>query len=344
MLVLEVNLKIYNSNIKREIDITNLLEKYKIDMSLSDITSIYSDHSRFYHTFSHITTLLKDIEIDDDRLILAIIFHDIVYGANIENHEEKSAVFFQQHCNYENKFIEDVKHLIVATTNISYAKGELESEIIRVDRKVIHAKDISTLITWESQIFREFQRLSVNEYKLGRTAFLKKAYEETGNSILLELRDIVKNKVYKIGFYPGSFNPFHVGHFNILLKAEKSFDKVIIGVGVNFDKKGIDKVEIAKSVRNREIIYYSGLITTEIEKLSEHGEVFVVRGLRNAYDLQHEEGLRNVIKDFLPNQEFVYFFCNREYEHISSSLIRDIQSRIGENSMAEKIVKQYYLD
>ncbi len=96
-------------------------------------------------------------------------------------------------------------------------------------------------------------------------------------------------------------------------------------------------------IRNREIIYYPGLITTEIQMLKKHGDVFVVRGLRNAYDLQHEEGLRNAIKDFLPDQQFVYYFCDKEYEHISSSLIRDIQYR-GKDGSADFIVKKYTLE
>ncbi len=337
-------MKIYNENIQREIDLEELFDKYKISIGLNDVIAIYDDYMRFYHTFEHIVTLLKDIKIDDDRLIMAIVFHDIEFNVKIETYKEISAKFFEDHCEFDDSFVRVVREIILASKDIEHDEGMLESEIVRVDRKILHSKDINTLLTWERQIFKEYQNLSINEYKEARTSFLTRAYKETGNSILIELRDIIKNKVYKIGFYPGSFNPFHIGHHNILLKAEKSFDKVVIGVGINYDKKDITKVEIPRLISNREVITYSGLITSEIEALNLQGEVFIVRGLRNAYDLQHEEGLRNVIKDFLPEQEFVYFFCNKEYEHISSSLIRDIQSRRGESEKADRMVKRYCLD
>ncbi|MBN2796011.1 MAG: adenylyltransferase/cytidyltransferase family protein [Clostridia bacterium] len=334
-------MKITNHYLNKTWDLQGLLTKYHVTFTLEEIMKTYNHHSRFYHNFEHIRDMLKNIEIDDDALVIGILFHDIIYDGKIEHHEAESAAFFRAHCNGEEVFINIVESLIKATAYIKQELTELEKEIIRVDRSILYKTDINSLLTWEDDIFKEYQHLSINDYKEGRKAFLNYAFEETGNHTLLELRDIVVQKVYKIGFYPGSFNPFHIGHYNILQKAEKSFDKVVIGVGINYDKKDLQKTKLPDVVRNREIVFYSGLITTEIQRLKEHGEVFVVRGLRNAYDLQHEEGLRNVIKDFLPNQEFVYYFCDKEYEHISSSLIRDIMSRGQENGMASKMIERY---
>ena len=334
---------IENKYLGKKIDLEELLSKHKIDVTLEQIKKMYNHHSKFYHNFAHIEHLLSIVEIDDDKLVIAILFHDIMFDVKCDNHEKASAEFFKTHCFGEHDFKAKVYDLIMATENIGYKGDSLTKEIIRVDRLILHKTDINSLLTWEHNIFSEHQYLPIKEYKKGRVAFLNRAFEETGNNTLLELRDIVAEKVYKIGFYPGSFNPFHIGHYNILMKSEKSFDKVVIGVGVNYDKKDIDKVEIPDMIKNREIVYYNGLITTAIQSLSEHGEVFVVRGLRNAYDLQHEEGLRNVIKDFLPDQEFVYYFCDKEYEHISSSLIRDIQSR-GKTSVGFQMTKKYLLE
>ena len=334
---------IYNKTINKTIDLDVLLEKYHIDLTLNEIKKLYNHHSKFYHNFSHIEHLLSIIELEEESLYMAILFHDIKFDVRINNHEEASAVYFNEHCNASEQFKSNVTQLILATEYFKETKNPLENEIIRVDRLILQKKDINSLLTWEQNIFSEHQYLSINEYKKGRVSFLNQAYEETGNKTLLELRDIVDKRVYKIGFYPGSFNPFHIGHYNILKKAEKSFDKVVIGVGINFEKKDLAKVDVPDMIRNREIIYYPGLITTEIQMLKKHGDVFVVRGLRNAYDLQHEEGLRNAIKDFLPDQQFVYYFCDKEYEHISSSLIRDIQYR-GKDGSADFIVKKYTLE
>lgn len=334
---------IYNKVLNKTFDLELLLKKHNVDMSLEEIKVIYNHHSKYYHNFNHVEHLISIIERDEDVLVMAILFHDIKFDVRIDNHEEASADFFMLHCDGEEIFKTTVKRLILATEYFKETVDPLEKEIIRVDRLILQKTDINSLLTWEENIFSENQYLSINEYKKGRVSFLNQAYEETGNKTLLELRDIVDKKIYKIGFYPGSFNPFHIGHYNILKKAEKSFDKVVIGVGINYDKKDIDKVGIPDTIINREIIYYNGLITTEIQKLSEHGDVFVVRGLRNAYDLQHEEGLRNVIQDFLPEQEFVYYFCDKAYEHISSSLIRDIQSR-GKEGISTQIIKKYTLE
>lgn len=325
---------IKNKHLNKNIDLHHLLDTYHVTVSLDDIMKKYNHHSRYYHNFNHVVQLLEQIKVDDDRLIMAIVFHDIAFGGKIEQHELKSAQFFNDHCRAEDDFKSCVEKLILSTEYIKQEWNALEQEIIRVDRNILYKTDINSLLTWEVSIFKEFQHLSVDEYKAGRTSFLAFAYKETGNKTLLELRDIVAEKVYKVGFYPGSFNPFHIGHYNILEKAEKSFDKVVIGVGVNYEKKDLKRVDIPDIISNREIRSYSGLITTEIKKLSEVCEVFVVRGLRNAYDLQHEESLRNVIKDFLPQQEFVYYFCDKKYEHISSTVIRDIKSRGGDDDIS----------
>ena len=301
---------IYNKAFKRDIDLETLIEKYEIDIDLEQIKTLYNHHSKFYHNFKHVEDLLSIIEIDDDALIMAVLFHDIKFHVRCDHHEKASADFFIEHCHGDETFKKIVYDLILATDNTQKRNDKLTTEILRVDRLILQKTDINSLLTWEKNIFSEHQYLSINEYKEGRVSFLNQAYEETGNKTLLELRDIVAKKVYKIGFYPGSFNPFHIGHYNILQKAEKSFDKVVIGVGVNYEKKDIKKVDIPDTIQNREVIYYGGLITTEIQALSKQGEVFVVRGLRNAYDLQHEEGLRNVIKDFLPEQQFVYYFLS----------------------------------
>lgn len=147
----------------------------------------------------------------------------------------------------------------------------------------------------------------------------------------------------KIGFYAGSFNPFHIGHWDILSKAEKIFEKVIIGVGLNHEKKGNKRYELPAILHDKEVIKYDGLITDVIEDLSKRGEVFMIRGLRNQYDFQSEDILRKSVNDFIPDTNFVYLFCDKGNEHISSSLIRDILSRKSDddNYIAKYCLEDY---
>jgi pantetheine-phosphate adenylyltransferase len=135
-----------------------------------------------------------------------------------------------------------------------------------------------------------------------------------------------------VGVYPGSFNPFHAGHYNILLKAEKIFDKVIIARGINTEKPP-SEWEMPRQVSNRaEVITYNGLLTDCIQDIiiKEQDEVLdakvtVIRGLRNSVDLQYEMNQYRYFQDLMPRIQMVSIFCDKEFEHISSSGIRTLK-------------------
>ena len=122
-----------------------------------------------------------------------------------------------------------------------------------------------------------------------------------------------------IGIYPGSFNPFHLGHYDILLKAEAIFDRVIIARGIN-PEKGKPTYELPKKLEDRPIMEYTGLLTDLIKSLEY--DVTVIRGLRNATDLQYEITQYRFLEELMPNIKMVSIFCDKKYEHISSSAIK----------------------
>jgi len=128
----------------------------------------------------------------------------------------------------------------------------------------------------------------------------------------------------KIAIYPGSFNPFHRGHYNILTKAEAIFDKVIIARGLGAGKEPSD-FKIPKVLVGKPIIEYEGLLTDLIKTLP-HDDVTIIRGLRNATDLQYEITQYRFLQEFMPNIQMVSIFCDKEFEHISSSAIRYLAS------------------
>lgn len=139
----------------------------------------------------------------------------------------------------------------------------------------------------------------------------------------------------KIGLYVGSFNPFHKGHYNILLKAEKIFDKVIIARGTNPEKMG-NGLLTSKFLTDRTFMSYDGLLTDFIKTL-EYDNITLIRGLRNATDLQYEMTQYRYLQDLMPEIQVVSIFCDKEFEHISSSGIR-ILRQFGEDKVENYLV------
>lgn len=145
----------------------------------------------------------------------------------------------------------------------------------------------------------------------------------------------MKNDSLKVGVYAGSFNPWHRGHQNILDKADKIFDKVIIARGYNPEKTN-ELVPLPDSILARENYKYDGLLTDFIQSLP-YDNITVIRGLRNSVDLQYEMNVYRYMQDLMPSLQLVSIFCDKEFEHISSSGIR-LLSVFGKEKVKDYLV------
>lgn len=134
----------------------------------------------------------------------------------------------------------------------------------------------------------------------------------------------------KIALYPGSFNPWHDGHDDVLQKALKVFDKVIVLQGHNPAKIEVkDKnflSAIAKYGDKVEGGFFKGLL---VDSLGDFPFCAIIRGLRNGHDLQYEMNNQYWNEDLGCVLPFVYFLCDRKHSHISSSALREFKEIKG---------------
>lgn len=204
----------------------------------------------------------------------------------------------------------------------------------------------SSLLDWEKTVFRSFQFVDYSLYRQFRLLVLNSILEKVSiceeNSIGISLRFFVEHfKKHRpnIGIYAGSFAPFHNGHLNILEKSEKIFDKVIVARGRNPEKKEMEggksetllDLQKIKALKDRQIECFNGFLTDYIAQKEEYANITFIRGLRNGYDLDYEVNQIRFMEDMKPDLKTAFISCNREFEHISSSMIKNLE-KISPNS------------
>jgi len=112
---------------------------------------------------------------------------------------------------------------------------------------------------------------------------------------------------------------------NTLEKAEKLFDKVIVGIGNNPSKPERSKGNINNVLPFHECKRYYGLMSDAIRDYkSEGNSITLIRGLRNEYDLNYESTQLRFIKDFMPDLNVIYIPSDVEHDYLSSSAIKGL--------------------
>jgi pantetheine-phosphate adenylyltransferase len=131
-----------------------------------------------------------------------------------------------------------------------------------------------------------------------------------------------------IAIYPGSFDPITNGHLDIIIRASKLFDKLIIGVYDNPDKLVLFTTEeraelVEKSVTNLpnvEVRVFSGLTVDFAREVNAHT---IVRGLRMSADFEREFDLAMMNKKLSPEVELICLMSDLKYQFLSSSLLKE---------------------
>lgn len=274
---------------------------------------------RFYHTKNHLDSLLRGS--DSIELKYFSLFHDIIYAPYSDTNEEDSVGFFKKHMDSFNDLTNEGKKLVIdmimATKTHDLTENHLINKALNLDMEILHSP-FNELLEYECLIFKEYQKYNIQDYVKGRINFLKK-HIDIGD--ILYLKKYLENKRYSIGIYPGSFDPFHVGHLDILKKAERMFDKVII-VRANNPSKQAPVSLMPKTLPNQ-IIEHKGLISKLFN--DNNHDYTLIRGIRNEYDIASEMNYMAWVNEIDKNIKFVHIFCDQENIKVSSTALKNFQ-------------------
>lgn len=134
----------------------------------------------------------------------------------------------------------------------------------------------------------------------------------------------------KIAIFPGSFDPFTKGHYDIVMRGLQIFDKIIIGIGRNSMKKETFPIRereaaIQKIFSDEERVEIQIYDCLTVDFAKQVGADFILRGIRGMADFEYERNMAEANKE-LSGIETILLYTRPEYAHISSTLVRDLYS------------------
>lgn len=138
-----------------------------------------------------------------------------------------------------------------------------------------------------------------------------------------------KEEEMKVAVYPGSFDPITNGHLDIITRGAKTFDKVIVAVLVNVEKKGLfdiaERVElikrVTKDIPNVEVDSFDGLL---IEYMKKKNASVILKGLRAISDFEYEFQMALMNTKLDNSIETLFMMTSAQYSYVSSSAVKQV--------------------
>ena len=148
----------------------------------------------------------------------------------------------------------------------------------------------------------------------------------------------------QFAIYPGSFDPFTLGHLDIVQRASRLFDRLVIGVGINLEKQPLftanERVELIQlstaHLNNIEVLTYQGLTVKFAQQLEAK---IMIRGVRPITDIPAELTMMMANRRLAPDIETLFMIADGELAHVSSSLIKEITPIADEETFANFLPK-----
>ena len=144
----------------------------------------------------------------------------------------------------------------------------------------------------------------------------------------------------RIAVYPGTFDPITLGHLNVMERASRLFDRLVVGVGVNIEKQTLFTADERRQMirdavghlDNVDIRTFSGLAVTFVKQC---GANVMVRGVRPITDIAAELTMMMANRRLAPEVETLFMIADGELAHVSSSLIREIAPIASDQELAK---------
>ena len=135
----------------------------------------------------------------------------------------------------------------------------------------------------------------------------------------------------RVALFPGSFDPFTVGHKDLVVRGLKIFDRVVIGVGQNYSKRGLLSSEnrvklIEDTFRDEPRVSVEVYDSLTVDFCRERNIKFLLRGMRNAQDFEFERNMMQINNMLDSELMTVMLFTTPENEAISSSFVREMMA------------------
>lgn len=139
----------------------------------------------------------------------------------------------------------------------------------------------------------------------------------------------------KIAVFPGSFDPITIGHESIIRRALPLFDKIVVAIGENSEKKTLFCLEkriewLNKTFADNENIEVDSFQGLTVDYCRKIGAEYILRGLRTSADFEFERSIGQVNKQMFNEIETIFLLTTPEQTAVNSSVVRDIFKHGGD--------------
>ncbi|RIK81288.1 MAG: pantetheine-phosphate adenylyltransferase [Planctomycetota bacterium] len=149
----------------------------------------------------------------------------------------------------------------------------------------------------------------------------------------------------RIAVYTGSFDPITLGHLNVIERASRLVDRLIVGIGVNLEKQSLftpeERVALVELVTARlgnvVVKTFTGLA---VKFVRDCGARVIVRGIRTLTDMEAEFTMTLANRKLDPGVETVFLMADEEFSHVSSTLIKQITPLAGDEELSRFVPRE----